>query len=73
MYHLLGFSPLSLDICVNTEWAAHVRLTQGPKSFTKEAVRNQRAQETSGKAGSLVPLLINQDLATTLLHASRWS
>lgn len=50
-----------------------MRLTWGPKSFTKEAVRNQRAQETPGKAGSLVPLLINQDLAATLLIASRWS
>lgn len=73
MYHLLGSSPLSSDVCVNTEWTAHVKLTQGPKSFTKEAVRNQRAERTSGKAASLVPLLINQDLAATLLHASRWS
>lgn len=50
-----------------------MRLTGGPQSFSKEAVRNQRAQETSGKAASLVPLLINQDLAATLLNALRWS
>lgn len=73
MHHYLGFSPPSSDVCVNTEWAAYVRLTQVPKSFSKEADRNQRAWETSGKAGSLVPLLINQDLAATLLHAWMWS
>lgn len=73
MYHLLGLSPLSLVVCVDAVMGCDVRLTQGPKSFTKEAVRNQRAQETSGKTGSLVPLLINQDLAATLLNASRWS
>lgn len=61
------------SLCPSRMRAAGLRLTWGPKSFTKEAVRNQRAQETSGKAASLVPLLINQDLAATLLIASRWS
>jgi hypothetical protein len=67
------FSSVIRCLCPHRNGVVCMRLTQGPKSFTKEAVRNQRAQETSGKAGSLVPLLINQDLAATLLNASRWS
>lgn len=67
------FSSVIRSLCPGRNGAVCVRLTWGPKSFTKEAVRNQREQETSGKTGSLVPLLINQDLAATLLNAWRWS
>lgn len=67
------FSSVIKCLCPGRSGASAWGLIWGPKSFTKEAVRNQRAQNTSGKAGSLVPLLINQDPAATLLNASRWS
>lgn len=67
------FSSVIKCLWLGSSGTASVTLTWGPELFAKEAVRNQRVQETSGKAGSLVPLLINQDQAVTLLNASRWS
>lgn len=62
-------SPQSSKVCTEAEvsglWKDYWRLY----FHTEEAVRNQKAQETSGQAGSLVPLLINQDSAC---HFVKW-